>query len=303
MASGCLRKQVFLSAPVGRSKGLTFSPDFLLLNVQSLNIKKINHIEIDYLLSSKVKFVCLTETWAKCDTIKHLNFENFYLGSYYCRKNTKGGGVAIWVTQEIDASVLDVSRFCVERCIEICAIRVNLGKVPVIIINCYRSPSGDINVFLSKIDSLLNYLYKPSIRFVLCGDVNMDGYKTDNAASNDFINLCNIISNFNLSPMVKWPTRVTDATATAIDHVFTNIDGADNCVVLDNTISDHRTILFQSNLYSDRKVQSSFFYERRIFSETSINDFCVDLCSQDWGALYALGDIDDAFNLFFEFLF
>lgn len=267
-----------------------------------MNLEKINNIEIEYLLNSNIRFVCLTETWAKQDTINHLNFDKFYLGSHFCRENAKGGGVAIWVNQEIESSVLDVSRFCIEKSIELCAVCVSLGKISVIIVNCYRSPCGDINVFLNNIDNMLNYLYKPNVSFILCGDMNLDSYMSNGSINKGFSALCNIVSCFNLLPIVKWPTRVTDATATTIDHIFTNIDGAGDCFVLDNTISDHRVIFFQSNLFLNKGSQS-FFYERRIFSDVSISSFYGDLCGQDWSMLYALENINEAFNLFFSVFF
>lgn len=252
-------------------------------------------------MNSQIKFLCLTETWAKDDTIEHLRFDNFYLGSYYCRKNNKGGGVAIWVNNEVNVKVIDVGRFCVEKSIEICAIKVSLNNNSLIIVNCYRSPSGDMNVFLYNMNGVLNYLYKPNINFILCGDVNVDGCIVDGLASKEFRMLCNVTSSFNLLPIVNWPTRVTDASATIIDNIFTNIDCTEKCIVVDNIISDHRTILLQSNLLSSNKNQNQpFFYERRIFSESLMSRFLADLSNHNWNTLYFLDDIDKAFNSFFD---
>ena len=300
MATWCLCQEVFLPTPTGSTKdNLISGPDFLLLNVQSLNLEKINNIEIEYLSNSNIKFVCLTETWAKQDTINHLNFNNFYLSSNFCRENAKGGGVAIWINKEIESRILDVDRFCVEKSIELCAVCVRLCNISVIVLTCYRSPSADLNVFFYNIDNALNYLYKPNVSFVLCGDINIDGYISENCQNKKFSTLCNTMLSFNLLPMVKWPTRVTDDTITTIDHIFTNINDSKNCIVLDNTLSDHRVVFFQSNLFSDKRPHL-LVSNRRFFSDRAVSRFCGELYAQDWRALYGIDRIDEAFDLFFN---
>jgi hypothetical protein len=43
----------------------------------------------------------------------------------------------------------------------------------------YRSPTGDFNLFLNKLDDSIKSIYKTNLNLILCGDINID-YPTEN---------------------------------------------------------------------------------------------------------------------------
>lgn len=78
-------EQICLPASEGKSRRMTFSADLLVINVQGLSLSKVDSIEVEYLLTCSIDFICLQETWANKADIESKNFHNYVLGSYYSR--------------------------------------------------------------------------------------------------------------------------------------------------------------------------------------------------------------------------
>lgn len=182
-----------------------FNPHLLLLNVQSLNNSKIGNLELEYIHYNKeLQFICLTETWTTAESVTCLHIKDFVLASSYSRAGSRGGGVAIWTRSDLMVKAVNVSDFCIDKHSEMCAIEYVYKKNKTIILNCYRSPCGDLHVFFNSLFDVLDSLFKLNINFIVCGDFNID------SKCNNFVDLCNLMSNFNLKPLVGWPTRLTD---------------------------------------------------------------------------------------------
>lgn len=205
----------------------------------------------------------------------------------------KCGGVGIWTKENLNSYKINVNVSSIEQHFEYCGIHFKRNNQNVILINCYRSPSGDVAIFFEKITEVLNSLFKPNIQFIVCGDFNFDVYSNDY-----FSELCTIMSCFNLKPVVGWPTRVTDTTCTIIDNIFVNIDNDDVCCVLDNFISDHRTVLLERDFCDSISHNKTF--TRRNFNDNNILQFEQSLDKQDWNDLYLLTNADDAFDYFYN---
>nr|CAI5843329.1 unnamed protein product [Callosobruchus analis] len=218
-------------------------------------------------------------------------FGTFNLVSSYCRSVHNCGGVAIWAKNHILASGIDLSIYCIEKDFEICGVRLKLYNKSYIVLACYRSPSGDKSIFLSKINIVMDFLYQPNINFILCGDINLDSL----ICNRYFDLLCMELSSFNIFPVVQEPTRVTANSSTSIDHIFTDI--SHKATVTDNVISDHRTVLLEFvSEKSDHNISSKF----RSYSDVSINKFMEALRNEDWNSLYGINDFNDAFDCFYN---
>lgn len=136
---------------------MTFQPDVLLLNVQHLNVDKINYFELEYLSEFKLNFLCLTETWSCAASVHSWHFDNFELNSFYCRSQFNGGGVAIWARSGLGVVSVDLNRFCRDKDIEICASKFCSRDIINVILICYRSPSDDVDVFLDVLYDVLDF--------------------------------------------------------------------------------------------------------------------------------------------------
>lgn len=266
-----------------------------MLNVQSLNNSKISCIEAEYVsVYNSLGFVCLTETWATRESLESLNIDNFYLSSYFCRTSCKGGGVGIWTRSGVESLVLNLDRYCQDKHFEVCASKIlfeNKSDGCAIILTCYRSPSGDLNIFLNSVSDLFDYIFKSDIRLFFCGDFNLD------IKSNGFKHLCNIMLNYGMVPIVGWPTRVAGGTCSTIDNVFTNFPNGSTCV-FDCDISDHRAVLVQGGIAC--RVDNEYYSYARRYTGERVEEFHDDLLRQDWSPLLGESDPNMAFDRFFD---
>uniref|UniRef100_A0A6P7HI49 Uncharacterized protein LOC114349096 n=1 Tax=Diabrotica virgifera virgifera TaxID=50390 RepID=A0A6P7HI49_DIAVI len=212
----------FIPTGATPKSGLSFNPNLMLLNIQSINSDKICDVILELNSHKSINIICLTELWESNDSIGNVNIEGFILASCYLRGNSiRGGGVGIWVRKGLNFNFNNklnsrIKQYCVDKHSEFCIISFKDKKNnSYVILNCYRSPSGDLSIFLNNLEGILNYLYKPNIRFVICGDFNVD---TRNM-TNDHVNLFNVLLNFNINfNLVNWPNRVTDTSVTTLDN-------------------------------------------------------------------------------------
>lgn len=267
----------------------------MLLNVRSLNRDKVDLLCVDTMNYSNLKFICLTESGDKPELLKAFHISGFSLSTFFCRSVHERGGVAIWVNSNLTVEPIDLSCFCIEKHIEVSAILWKKSKDSFfLILTCYRSPSGDLKIFLNALYAILEKLYKPGIKIVVCGDFNADAYK-----ASDFRSLSKMLENFNLQPQVKWPTRVTSTSCTLIDNIFTNFAVKNTPCVIDSVIADHRAVLFEF-VYCENVVNDKICYLKRNFSDTAVIRFKTGIRQHNWSVLYTLANLNEAFNYFYE---
>jgi hypothetical protein len=82
----------------------------------------------------------------------HLSINGYHLGSSFCQKGLRRGGVCIFVKKAQHFNKIDISHHCKEQDLEICAIQLVTKTANLIILSMYRAPSGDINEFLKRLD-------------------------------------------------------------------------------------------------------------------------------------------------------
>jgi exonuclease III len=160
--------------------------------------------------------LCITEHHLKQQQIKHIIMENYNLGASYCRNQFEKGGVAIFVHKNIQYSNINIDKYCKETDIEICALKLAYHELKICIITLYRSPTGDIYFFLSKLDRVLHLLHNLTLHIIICGDINID-YLVESERKKQ---LDNLPLSFNLTSIITFPMRIQNISATAIDNMF-----------------------------------------------------------------------------------
>ena len=70
--------------------------------------------------------------------------------------NSRMEGVCIFVHEDIDFFSISLDKYCKEKYIEVCAVRLKITPLQLIILAIYRSPSGNFTNFLKNLDSILN---------------------------------------------------------------------------------------------------------------------------------------------------
>jgi hypothetical protein len=82
-----------------------------------------------------------------------------------------------------------LDRFCIDQIIEIFSVKLQLVVRNICIVAVYRVPSGDFLQFLNSLERALNTIYSSGIKFILCGDRNIN-YLKDSPRKKDSLTLC-----------------------------------------------------------------------------------------------------------------
>jgi exonuclease III len=160
--------------------------------------------------------LCLTEHHLRDHEIGSVCIKHYKLGSFYCRKSRKQGGACIFIHNTLTFTNTDLSRYCNELDLEACAIKMRISDLAFCILCIFRPPTGNFFNFLSLLESILMQLYSNVTNLIICGDININYLKS----SNHKTQLDNLLTSFNLSTAVDFPTRITKNTSTATDNIF-----------------------------------------------------------------------------------
>lgn len=113
----------------------------VLINIRSLR-KKLIDLEI-YLESFGFKphIIIITETWLYEDELKFFNLIG-YQSVANCRQNQRGGGILMFIKDDIKFNILKNEQFAKSH-----LIMINLNEINTKIAGFYRSPSTRLNNF------------------------------------------------------------------------------------------------------------------------------------------------------------
>ena len=268
-------------------------------NARSLNA---NFVKIyDYLngLSLNFDIIAISETWIQSDSITEFQINGYELFSVR-RKTKGGGGVVLYVKQDIQCQLLTEKSVSIEGILECVTVAIQVNK-PIskkCVISCiYRTPGSNIDMFIYTINSIFSDSKYNSSLFV-CGDFNIDLLKNgEHVGTTKFIDAMYSIG---LYPLIDKPSRITQYSATLIDNIFTNeltnqiISG-----LLINDISDHLPI-FSLTRSSPKRLNSLKYKTIRKSSKESVDAFIEDLNRQTWHNTYKSDDANIAYDNFLD---
>ena len=181
--------------------------------------------------------LCISEHHLKQQELITLSVHGYILGAEYSRKVLHKGGVCIYTKQNLIYKVINLSKFCIEQNIELCAIQFDTKQINVVVICVYRAPTGDFEIFLKQLENALKFLFKPNREFIICGDINID-YLTE---STQKYKLNSMLITFNMSHTVNFATRIAKDSSSAIDNIFINNNRLQSFAISSviNGLSDH----------------------------------------------------------------
>jgi hypothetical protein len=56
----------------------------------------------------------------------------------------------------------------------VCTIRLELSYTKTLVITVYRSPSGDFQLFLNRVEVIIKKFLQSDLKLMICGDVNVN---------------------------------------------------------------------------------------------------------------------------------
>ena len=208
--------------------------------------------------------MCLTEHHLNDQEINLTAFDQYKLSAKFCRKHHKNGGSCIFVHESTNFNTIPTDHIYKEKDFEICATKLDFFNTNVIIIVIYRSPSGDYNYFLQKLELFINSVRTTKSQLIICGDINVDYLLIHNRRQQ----LDMLLVNYNLTSIVNFPTRTTHGSCTAIDNFFINASQNYSIKPLVNGISDHDAQLLVLNNIIRPTQKLATFIHSFIFSHS-----------------------------------
>jgi hypothetical protein len=274
-----------------------------ILSLMHLNIRSLPKHEREmkaFLSGLNINFrvIGITETWlsdTNCDLYNINGYEHFK----EIRDNRRGGGVSIFVDQELDACCrqdICISESYLESVfIEVSKENCGLSKDCIIGV-LYRPPNTDVNHFTEKMNELLIALKTENKIVYIMGDFNLNVLGIENhLPTSDFMEM---MYSFGLFPVISRPTRVTANSVTLIDNIFTNdISNTNNHQgIFFIDISDNFPVFF-INGKSDTATSDKFIWKRSI-DANNINAFQYELLQTHWNDVLDCNDGQVAFEKF-----
>ena len=257
------------------------NPSFTLI---SLNIRSLNR-NIDLLKyninNTKPSVICLQETWSHMTegiTNDNISIPE-YRQTHISRKDKKGGGLIIYIKEEItDFQVINDLTF-INDDIESLAVSLCHNNNKFLIVNTYRPPARLRSSYQANINNLNNIADKANTlktnKTIVCGDFNIDMASSDNHTS-EFLDT---ILSRGLKPAINTWTRVTQTSKTVIDNILTNEQNI-NAYVIETLISDHYLLAVTFPDIPQQPVKESLTETRRLFSNKNIENFALSLSAR-----------------------
>ena len=184
------------------------SLSILHCNLQSsFNILKANLFNLKHEFS----IIATTETGiSKLNILQNLLDDN----TFQCKPPTNNlkGGVGIYFHNSCTHSRRSDLDLQTNLPIEDLWYEVNQTYI----VGVIRHPNNELELFAQQLENSINIITKENKPFIICGDINIDLIQSDNMKYKSYIDT--LLTN-NILPTLTLPTRITDHSATIIDHI------------------------------------------------------------------------------------
>jgi hypothetical protein len=205
----------------------------------------------------------------------------------------------MYIRKCLSFTVINIARYCKEKDLEACAIKLKLLSKSICIVTEYRSPSGNFQLFLNGLDNNIKKVYKSYVHLIICGDININ-YFNDYKEKRE---LNNILKTYNLVSIIHFPTKITNKSRTIIDNIFLDTTKIINFEThsLPNGLSDHEAQMLE--IYSHILKCNKSNYKVKTIGKVdlySIKEFKDKLSEELWQNIFDIinGDVNSNFNSF-----
>jgi hypothetical protein len=222
--------------------------------------------------------------------------ENYYLASNFSHQSSIGGGVCIHIKSDLECNIIDVTQYCIENVIEVCAAHMKVKNHSITLLRVYRSPCGSFDEFAEQLEILLKYLFKPKSKIILCGDFNVN-FLVNSSTAHHMISLC---QSYNLFHVVDFPTRITKDSSSAIDNILMDYTRLNTFQVfsLANGLSDHEAQHLCVNNVFGHQTNNNRLVKKGLITKSGVSTFIEMLQNESWDNIINNTDVNESFNLF-----
>ena len=245
------------------------------LNIMHLNCRSIkrNYDSVFELLNNlnfKFDIIAISESWFnKNDDVSLYNIQGY--NSFICNRESKqGGGVVLYVLDVFSCKLNKELTFVIDDQLEIVTVEVRGNKGKKFTVGClYRSPNVSVASFNITFSEYLSKIQVNGSICYLCGDYNINLLNHEKHEETEIF--MNNLFSYSFFPLITKPSRITSASATLIDNIFTNNSIQKmhlNTGLVINDTSDHLPIFCIYNLKCHSKIKKS--YKRRLINSSTL---------------------------------
>ena len=213
-----------------------------LLRVMQLNVRGLRDItkfdnikQFIQIYKNRIDIIVLTEHWLDDNLINLYNIPEYTKYSY-CRKNSIGGGILVFVRSDLEASLVEKSD--IEGPIEYIKISVKTKINNLDLIAIYRLPGSNIDTFFQFMENCANTPKSTSLMFV--GDFNIAINRLENLITKRYIET---LESIGLTITNNQITRI--CSSNVLDHVVCSMDKFEYIYneTIHTDLSDHSCIV------------------------------------------------------------
>ena len=263
------------------------SKGFHIVNVNIQSIRnKIDQLK--YLFNNKeIDVLTLTETWlderdkSEMYAISGFNLVRFdRLWGINKKSNLpkRGGGLCMYINRSMRYSdFVYLHRNKSTKDIEIQIVELsNMNMKDMVIINCYRPPAGNREVFCHELlEVVADINESKNCEIYVVGDMNIDIKKNKEAS----LLLIETMQGCGLKQWIKGVTRYSKKDS-CIDLIFTNSKSVMRAGIMDVNISDHQMIYITKKKQKD--CRKKVVFKGRSYKRFDEWIFREQLANHDW---------------------
>ena len=293
--------------------------NILSLNIRSL-VKNISSIIDNATEYQKYDIMCFNETSCNIDKLAN-GIDDLLIAGFHppiiqspVRNTCRGGGLAIYINERVcpydEIDIIKLGKDHPNCDGEFLFVKIkeckNIKK-SLIIGNVYRSPSRQPQKFIDLLDNVLQQIDRHKNKHILLlGDFNIDLIKYDNDINSQ--KLIDTTTNYGFVQTISRPTRITDHSATLIDHIFSNnLNKIISSSVITHDLSDHLATLatisldtnFDYTQWRESGRVNSDKCEFRMFNEANHQKFKQLITDENWDIPDGL-DAQEQYNTFID---
>ena len=157
----------------------------------------------------------------------------------------------------------------------------------------YRPPRNDnlgLSGLFDSVKLVLGKLNKTKIKCFLMGDLNFNLLDLSDKKTEQFTN---IMFKYNFYPLINKPTKITDSSSSAINHIWTNVSNTSmKSGIIAHCVADHLPVIQVSNL---GKIETNSVSKVRCYTLSNLIKFSAFLNNAD---LYDVENQDNPDNCF-----
>jgi len=251
-----------------------------------------------------IDVLCFVETWLNNNTENLVQIPGYNHIAKHKINTSRGGGISIFMKSNLTYKVRNDIIFESSEDYDCLFIEVlnengNMHQQTQTLLGAvYRSPSGNVREFLTALEGTLSSIRHENKEFLLVGDLNIDLLKVDSDPNVAF--LLDMLMNYHMIPLITLPTRVSQTSATLIDHVFKSIGQSNSLAgTLLNDITDH----FMNFVLLDKKLDKPTAPQTltyRSLNEQNIENLNQSLSNAEWSDVLQMTDVNEAYNCFMK---